>query len=132
MAATSLHDDVCIRQSGTVGIKLSCSGYDSPTGAENLVVQAASELALNGMVEGQLVRAIIDRTFIDSDGVRWIIDYKTSRPATGEGSDEFMSREAERYRNQLQLYAALIKQLEPSRPLRTALYFPMFDGWIEQ
>ena len=42
-----------------------------------------------------------------------------------------MSREAERYRNQLQLYAALVKQLEPGRPPRTALYFVMFDGWIE-
>jgi ATP-dependent exoDNAse (exonuclease V) beta subunit len=93
--------------------------------------EAASELALNGMVEGQLVRATIDRTFIDSGGVRWIIDYKTSRPASGECSDEFMSREAERYRNQLQLYAALIRQLEPGRSLRTALYFPVFDGWVE-
>ena len=93
--------------------------------------EAASELALNGMVEGQLVRATIDRTFIDSNGVRWIIDYKTSSPTSGENPDEFMGGEAERYQDQLQLYAALIKQLEPSRPLRTALYFPVFDGWVE-
>ena len=94
--------------------------------------EAASELALNGMIEGQLVRATIDRTFINSDGVRWIVDYKTSRPVSGEGVDGFMSGEEERYRSQLQLYAALIRQLEENRPLRTALYFPMFDGWIEQ
>jgi len=100
--------------------------------------EAASELALNGMIEGQLVRATIDRTFIDSDGVRWIVDYKTSRPVSGEGvdgfmsPDEFMIGEEERYRSQLQLYATLIRQLEENRPLRTALYFPMFDGWIEQ
>jgi len=94
--------------------------------------EAASELALNGMIEGQLVRATIDRTFIDSDGVRWIVDYKTSRPVSGEAVDGFMSGEEERYRSQLQLYAALIRQLEENRLLRTALYFPMFDGWIEQ
>jgi ATP-dependent helicase/nuclease subunit A len=94
--------------------------------------EAASELALNGMVEGRLVRATIDRTFIDGEGVRWIIDYKTSSPASGEDPDEFMSGEAERYRKQLQVYTALIEQLEENRPLRTALYFPMFNGWIKQ
>jgi ATP-dependent helicase/nuclease subunit A len=36
---------------------------------------AASELALTGMLDGQLINAVIDRTFIDADGVRWIIDY---------------------------------------------------------
>ncbi|MCF6238547.1 MAG: PD-(D/E)XK nuclease family protein, partial [Candidatus Marinimicrobia bacterium] len=94
--------------------------------------EATSELALNGMVEGQLVRATIDRTFIDSEGVRWIIDYKTSRPIPEEEQDEFMNGETERYRQQLQLYAVLFRQLEENRSLRTALYFPMFDGWIEQ
>ena len=95
-------------------------------------LEAVSELALNGVVEGQLVRAIIDRTFIDDDGVRWIVDYKTSSPAPGEDLDLFMLKESDRYRDQLQLYAVLVRQLEPSRVLRTALYFPMFDGWIEK
>jgi ATP-dependent exoDNAse (exonuclease V) beta subunit len=92
---------------------------------------AGSELALNGMVDGELVRATIDRTFIDSDGIRWLIDYKTSSPASGEDHGRFMDHEAERYRNQLQLYAALFKLLEPDQTLCTALYFPVFDGWIE-
>jgi hypothetical protein len=42
-----------------------------------------------------------------------------------------MAHAADRYRNQLQLYAALFKQLEPDQALCTALYFPAFDGWIE-
>ncbi len=94
--------------------------------------EAASELALNGMVAGHSVRAIIDRTFVDPVGIRWIVDYKTSRPIPGEELDEFMSGEAERYRQQLQLYAALFGQLDANRSIRAALYFPMFDGWIEQ
>ena len=92
---------------------------------------AVSELAVNGMVDGRLVRATIDRTFIDNDGMRWLVDYKTSSPAPGEDQDLFIGHEADRYRSQLQLYAALIKKLEPSQDLRTALYFPLFDGWIE-
>ena len=92
---------------------------------------AACEMALNGIVDGKLVRATIDRTFVDSDGVRWLVDYKTSRPASGEDHHFFMSREVERYQDQLHLYAALIKQLEPDQTLCTALYFPGFDGWVE-
>lgn len=92
---------------------------------------AACEMALNGIIDGKLVHATIDRTFVDSDGVRWLVDYKTSRPASGEDHHLFMSREVERYRDQLHLYAALIKQLEPNQTLCTALYFPGFDGWVE-
>ena len=94
--------------------------------------EAASELALNGMIGGQLVRATIDRTFICQKNLRWVVDYKTSSPADGESADFFMSQEVERYGHQLQLYVELIKLLEPDGPpIRAALYFPMIDGWIE-
>jgi ATP-dependent exoDNAse (exonuclease V) beta subunit len=92
---------------------------------------AVSELALNGLVNGKLIHATIDRTFIDSDGIRWLVDYKTNSPESGEEPGQFMAHAADRYRNQLQLYAALFKQLEPDQALCTALYFPAFDGWIE-
>jgi ATP-dependent exoDNAse (exonuclease V) beta subunit len=93
--------------------------------------EAACEFALNGMVDGQLVHATIDRTFLDKEGVCWIIDYKTSSPASGVSPELFMAAEEERYRKQLQLYTVLMKGLAPGRPLRAALYFPMFDGWFE-
>ena len=92
---------------------------------------AACELALNGILDGQLVRATIDRTFVCKEGFRWVVDYKTGNPAPGESPACYMAREAERYGRQLQLYAALIEQLKPGGGLHTALYFPMFDGWIE-
>ena len=52
---------------------------------------------------------MIDRTFIDENGVRWIIDYKTS---AHEGSDleNFLEQEKERYREQLERYARLMVQ----------------------
>ena len=51
-----------------------------------------------------LVRVVIDRSFVDAAGVRWIVDYKTSRHE-GAGLDEFLDREQERYRPQLERYA---------------------------
>jgi ATP-dependent exoDNAse (exonuclease V) beta subunit len=91
--------------------------------------QAECELALSGMVDGQLVHAVIDRTFVDN-GVRWIIDYKTSAPANQE-RQVFLAEEGEHYRGQLTIYRRLLEEFEPTREIRTALYFPMIDGWYE-
>ena len=41
---------------------------------------------------------VVDRTFIDAKtGIRWIIDYKTSRPADKASLSDFFSEEAARY-----------------------------------
>lgn len=92
---------------------------------------ASSELELNGIVGGLLVRASIDRTFIDERSVRWVVDYKTSSPSAHEGLDTFLAREAGRYREQLCIYMKLIKQLFPKEVVRAGLYFPLIDGWLE-
>ena len=93
---------------------------------------AASELALTGAINGQPVHAVIDRTFIDEQGVRWVVDYKTSEPVDGERLEEFLAREVERYRVQLQVYRDLFKQARSDEnTLRAALYFPLIDGWSE-
>ena len=91
---------------------------------------AESELRLSGLVDGRLTNAVLDRTFVDENGRRWIVDYKTS---THEGGDPglFLDREAERYRSQLQRYAVLIAGIEPNRPIHLGLYFPLLDGWRE-
>lgn len=93
--------------------------------------EAASEYPLAGVLDGELVHVVLDRTFVDADGTRWVVDYKTSLPAENEGQAVFYERERERYREQLAKYAALFRSLEPDRPTRSALYFPMFDGWCE-
>ena len=54
-------------------------------------------------------RVVFDRSFIDEEGVRWVIDYKTSQHQ-GSGLEEFLDREVERYRSQLQRYAVLAKK----------------------
>ena len=90
---------------------------------------AESEFEITGLVEGKLYQARIDRTFIDEQGVRWIIDYKTSSHEGG-GLDNFLENEKERYRPQLERYARLLAQKE-ERPIRLALYFPLLQSWRE-
>lgn len=94
-------------------------------------LEAASEYPLTGMLDGEMVHAVLDRTFVDGEGTRWVVDYKTGLPFKNEDHAVFYQREKECYREQLARYAALFRRLEPEKPVRTALYFPMFDGWCE-
>lgn len=101
---------------------------DSRTGQwllSNEHTNSHCELALSGWVDGQLINAIIDRTFVDADGTRWIVDYKTG---FHEGADleRFYAEEARRYRAQLTGYRRLFEALE-NRPIQTALYLPRHD-----
>jgi ATP-dependent helicase/nuclease subunit A len=90
---------------------------------------ATSELPIAGWIGGKLCEAVIDRTFVDESGVRWIIDYKTSEPA-GEDVENFLEAEKQRYREQLERYARLMAQRD-DRPIRLGLYFPLTSGWRE-
>jgi ATP-dependent exoDNAse (exonuclease V) beta subunit len=71
---------------------------------------------------------VIDRTFVDEQGVRWIIDYKTS---THEGGDvtAFLNRERERYRGQLEGYAQAFRKLDEGVEVRMGLYYPLMRQW---
>ncbi len=77
--------------------------------------------------DGTPLHCVIDRSFVDDQGVRWIIDYKTGDHLDGD-SDAFLDREQQRYRPQLETYARIVRLLEP-RPIRLALYFPLFADW---
>jgi ATP-dependent helicase/nuclease subunit A len=91
--------------------------------------ESGSELALTGMADGRLTNVVIDRSFVDADGTRWVIDFKTS-PHEGGRLEDFIGRELERYRGQLQKYAALARALGPE-PVRAALYFPLLGVFRE-
>jgi ATP-dependent exoDNAse (exonuclease V) beta subunit len=86
------------------------------------------EHALSGLWNGEVVRAVFDRSFVDA-GVRWVIDYKTSQHMGGALA-EFLNREVERYEPQLQRYARLARKLGPE-PVRVGLYFPLMRAWRE-
>ena len=85
--------------------------------------RAVSELRLRAAKDGALRTLIIDRTFFE-DGVRWIVDYKTSSHE-GAGLEAFLDEERTRYAPQLARYA------EALGSARLGLYFPMLRGWRE-
>jgi len=91
--------------------------------------QQNNEYALTGVYTGKVVNIRIDRTFVDQDGTRWIIDYKTS-PHEGTDVDSFLDQQQERYKEQLEKYGALMK-LHDDRPVKLGLYFPLLKGWRE-
>lgn len=99
-------------------------------GLSSSLSEAESELALTGVFQGELVSGVIDRTFVDEHGVRWIVDFKTGSHEGG-GLERFLDDEVVRYRDQLQRYARLMKLFRPDQPVRAALYFPLMKQWRE-
>lgn len=87
--------------------------------------QAQAEFALS-YFDGKITQQIIiDRTFIDEEGIRWIIDYKTT--LTEENK---LQAERIKYQAQLETYAKIMQQIENS-PIRLGLYFPLLSLWYE-
>ena len=67
---------------------------------------------------------VIDRLFLDSNGTRWVVDYKTSRHV-GADSEGFLDQEQKCYSAQLDAYAAALGGAS------RGLYFPLHAGWRE-
>jgi ATP-dependent exoDNAse (exonuclease V) beta subunit len=93
---------------------------------------AQCEWALSGVLDGTAVNAVIDRSFSEH-GIRWIIDYKTAAPdtANGESANDFLDRQQNQYRAQLESYAALLRIQDCSLDIRLGLYFPLVAEWRE-
>jgi ATP-dependent helicase/nuclease subunit A len=66
----------------------------------------------------------IDRYFVDTDGVKWVVDYKTSEHEGG-GLEAFLDLQRGRYAAQLDAYARALGGA------RRGLYFPLQRGWRE-
>ena len=91
--------------------------------------EGSSELALTAYIDGVAQSLRIDRSFVDGQGLRWIVDWKTSEHEGGD-PDAFLDNELSRYTPQLQRYAQVMSLLD-SRPQRVGLYFPLLDAWRE-
>ena len=91
--------------------------------------QAENEYPLTFLSENHFTRNIIDRTFVE-DGIRWIIDYKTSRH-DGDSLKTFLDSEVNRYKPQLDRYESLLKDFGEFREIKKALYFPLLKEWRE-
>jgi len=73
----------------------------------------------------RFMNRVIDRAFIDETGIRWIIDYKTG--LSGCVTEEAVSLEIQKYRDQLTTYAKILQKYE-KRKINTALYFPLCEN----
>lgn len=83
---------------------------------------AASELELSDY-RGNFRRAsVIDRTFVDENGVRWIIDFKSSIPPKDISLDEFLAEQSNTYTGQLTRYASLFRAMG-DKEIKAALFF---------
>ena len=91
--------------------------------------ESEAEWRLTGYFDGQIRNVILDRTFVDDNGVRWIVDYKTGW-TTDSVVETFLDNEVTRYRDQLENYARHISSIE-NRPIMLGLYFPLHRGWRE-
>ncbi len=87
------------------------------------------EWALSVVTGDSTSISIIDRTFIDAEGARWIIDYKTGSHSGG-GLEEFFDQEQQRYRPQLERYAQVLQRMAQD-PVHLAIYFPLLGKWRE-
>ncbi len=96
---------------------------------DNSHLQSACELTIThkqgNHIDLKLRENIIDRTFI-ADGVRWIIDYKSSEPSCGQSVADFITQETAAYKNQLARYKVCFAALgEPN--IKMVLYFPCLE-----
>jgi ATP-dependent exoDNAse (exonuclease V) beta subunit len=80
---------------------------------------ASAELPVSTMEEDDATTQRLDLTFVE-DGVRWIIDYKSTQ-LSAELSDAQLSRQAETHRPQLQGYSRLFET--EGLPVITAIFF---------
>ena len=90
---------------------------------------SASEYALTSKDEQSIANHIVDRTLVDQEGVRWIIDYKTS-VYEGDKANAFIEKQVEKYRPQLERYGKLFEKME-QRPQKWVLYFSYLNRWVE-
>ena len=116
----------------SVGVRALKNIVDDKTGQWILKnhEDAHSEYPLTGFIKHIYINKILDRTFVDSEGVRWIIDYKTGEHQ-GADLDHYFSEEIKRYRPQLDLYEELIKLKGENRPIKKALYYPLHNRLVE-
>jgi len=95
----------------------------------NRHTQIDAEMALSTLHEERVLHAIVDRSFIDAEGTRWIVDFKVGRH-TGGSPEAYLDSEVARYRPQLERYGRIIQNME-DRPVMLGLYFPLLDAWRE-
>lgn len=91
---------------------------------------ASNELAIERQEEDYSRFYIIDRTYVDDDGIRWIVDYKTSTHEDNSYDEDelekFLDNQRIQYQSQLENYGHLMQELD-NRPIKLMLYFTLYQ-----
>jgi ATP-dependent exoDNAse (exonuclease V) beta subunit len=116
--------------------------------------EAASEAPFTLVMDGTLTNIVVDRTFFDDAGNRWIIDFKSSRPHVDQPLDQFIARQLRSYAAQLRRYRRVLGRMDRASvatqsatqkatqsdpridpenppPIRAALYFTAIGRLVE-
>jgi ATP-dependent exoDNAse (exonuclease V) beta subunit len=109
---TQGHGTAAARQAADEAVDQLLTTLRSPQGRWVLAPhdEAVSEWAITTWADGQARTHVIDRTFI-AEGIRWIIDYKTTRDDDAD---------ATAYREQLVRYRRLFSE---GPPVRMGIFF---------
>lgn len=91
---------------------------------------ALSEFAITAGSEKGVKTRRIDRTYVDGDGVRWVVDFKMTAHEGGD-LEGFLAAQKERHRAQLAEYVELMRLMEPGRTVRAAVYYPLMRRLVE-
>lgn len=92
--------------------------------------EARSEAAYTAVIDGGLTEIVIDRTFVDNDDVRWIIDYKTTRVDEDTSLEEIRRECHRQHRDQLSRYASVLQLCDP-REIKCAVYYTDLPLFVE-
>lgn len=97
---------------------------------------ALSHLNVDGASARKVKHYIIDRSFIDADNQRWIIDYKVTAPDDNTSVEDFIEQQKQRYQAQLANYKQLVIQWDKTENsdvtvCKCALYLPLIDNLVE-
>lgn len=99
-----------------------CQLFTDPQAAwilSNTHTHAESEYALHYLKDNNTAATVIlDRTFVDADNQRWIIDYKITEQI-----------DRARYEAQLTHYAEIMHRMD-KRPIQLGIYSPLSGAWV--
>jgi ATP-dependent exoDNAse (exonuclease V) beta subunit len=110
-----------------------CTGQHGVWLLDNGHIDSQTEYPITVQTSTGYKQYRVDRTFIDEQGTRWIIDYKSSQPSSdtdnnleSESLEQFLQRQAGLYHKQMQAYYEGFQKLE-DRAIKLALYYPAID-----
>ncbi|MDF1645127.1 MAG: UvrD-helicase domain-containing protein [Pseudomonadales bacterium] len=110
-----------------------CTGQHGVWLLDNGHIDSQTEYPITVQTSTGYKQYRVDRTFIDEQGTRWIIDYKSSQPSSdtdnnleSESLEQFLRRQANHYQKQMQAYYEGFQKLE-DRAIKLALYYPAID-----